>query len=129
MYSKETIKRFRKPKFAGRIKNADAVGEEGGFKCGDMMRVYLKVKKGNKKGIKDEIKDIKFETYGCVAAISSTDMMCELVKGKTLEEAYKMPNKEIVNSLGEMPEIKIHCSILGMGALRKAIDNYRKKSG
>lgn len=119
MYSAKVIKRFSKPKFAGRIKNADATGEDGNFKCGDMMKVYLKVKKG-------KIDKIKFETYGCVAAIASTDMMCELVKGRSLDDAYRMSNKEIVNSLGEMPEIKIHCSILGMRALRNAIDDYRK---
>lgn len=120
MYSAEIIKRFRNPKNSGKIKNADAVGEVGNFKCGDVMKIYLKIKK-------DKIEDAKFETYGCVAAIASTDMMCELVKGRTLKEAYAMSNKEIVSGLGEMPEVKIHCSILGTRALKEAIDNYKSK--
>lgn len=119
MYSKEILKRFTNPKFVGEMKDADGVGEVGNFKCGDVMKVYLKIKN-------DEIKDIKFETYGCVAAIASTDMMCELVKGKTLDEAYKMSNQEIVDGLKDVPPIKIHCSILGTRALRNAIENYRK---
>ncbi|MFH1290886.1 MAG: iron-sulfur cluster assembly scaffold protein [Nanoarchaeota archaeon] len=121
VYSKKIIDRFRDPEFVGEMEDANAVGEEGNFKCGDVMKVYLKVKD-------DKIKDIKFETYGCVAAIASTDMMCELAKGKTLDEAYKMSNEEIVRGLGEMPAVKVHCSILGTRALRKAIDDYREKS-
>ena|SRR3989338_5702554 len=121
MYSKEIIKRFRKPRFVGEMRKADAVGEVGGYKCGDAMKVYLKVKD-------NKIKDIRFLTYGCMAAIASTDMMCELVKGKTLDEAYKMSNQEIVNGLKGMPAFKVHCSVLGMRALRDAIDKYRKKS-
>ena len=120
MYSPETLERFKNPKFTGQLKNADAVGQIGNFKCGDVMKVYLRIK--DKK-----IKDIKFETYGCVAAIASTDMMCELVKGKTLNQAYKMSNQEIVKGLKNVPPIKIHCSILAMPSLRNAIDNYRKK--
>jgi nitrogen fixation protein NifU and related proteins len=120
MYSSKTIKRFRNPKYVGQIKDADAVGEVGNFKCGDVMKVYLKI---NGK----RIKDIKFETYGCVAAIASTDAMCALVKGKSLNEAYKMGNQEIVKKLGKVPEIKIHCSILGTRALRNAIESYRKE--
>lgn len=119
MYSKEVLKRFKKPKFVGEMKDADAVGEVGGFRCGDCMRVYLKVKD-------NKIKTIKFLTYGCMAAIASTDMMCELVKGKTLDKAYKMSNQDIVKGLKGMPAYKVHCSILGMRALRDAIDKYRK---
>ncbi|MBU0466114.1 MAG: iron-sulfur cluster assembly scaffold protein [Nanoarchaeota archaeon] len=120
MYSDEILERFKNPKFSGKIKDADAVGEEGNFKCGDIMKIYLKVKG-------DKIKDVKFETYGCVAAIASTDIMCELVKGKTLKEAYKMSNREIVDGLGDVPSVKVHCSILGTRALRKAIEDYRQK--
>ncbi|MFH1802297.1 MAG: iron-sulfur cluster assembly scaffold protein [archaeon] len=118
MYSKETIERFRNPKFAGKLEDADAVGEIGNFKCGDVMKIYLKIKG-------DLIEDIKFETYGCVAAIASTDMMCELVKGNTLDEAYEMSNQKIVGGLKDVPPVKVHCSILGTRALRNAIDNYR----
>ena len=121
MYSTETLKRFRNPKYVGSMKNPDAVGEVGNMVCGDVMKVYLKIKN-------DKIEDIKFETYGCVAAIASTDMMCELVKGKTLDEAYKMSNQEIVKGLKDVPAVKVHCSILGTRSLRAAIDNYRGKS-
>ena len=119
MYSKKTIDHFKKPKFAGEMKNADAVGQVGNVKCGDVMKIFLKVKD-------DVIKDIKFQTYGCIAAIASTDVICELAKGKTLEEAEKITYKDITNALGDLPMIKIHCSVLGTQALKKAIENYRK---
>jgi nitrogen fixation protein NifU and related proteins len=120
MYSKKTLSRFQKPKFAKVMKKADSVGEVGNFKCGDIMRVYLKVKD-------NKIKDISFQTYGCVAAIASTDAICELVKGKTLDQALKLQYKDVIKSLGEMPLIKHHCSIMGLDALKKAIEEYRKK--
>lgn len=120
MYSQETFDRFKNPTFAGAMKDADAVGEVGNFKCGDVMKIYLKIKD-------DIISEVSFETYGCVAAIASTDMMCELVKGKNLDEAYNMGNKPIVNGLKDVPAVKVHCSILGMRALRAAIDKYRGK--
>lgn len=120
MYSKKVIETFKNPKFVGNIKNADAVGQVGNIKCGDMMKVYLKVKN-------NIIEDIKVETYGCVAAIASSDTMCKLVKGKTLEEAEKLVYKQIINELGEMPKIKYHCSIMGTEALQKAIKDYREK--
>jgi len=122
MYSEEILDRFRNPKHVGGMDCADAVGETGNFKCGDVMKVYLKVEGG-------KIKDIRFETYGCVAAIASTEMMCELVKGKTLDEAYKMSNQDIVKGLKDVPPVKVHCSILGVNSLRAAIDDYRKKKG
>lgn len=120
MYNKKILQRFQNPKFSKKMKNADAVGEVGNFKCGDIMRIYLKVKD-------NKIKDISFQTYGCVAAIASTDMICEQVKGKTLNEALKITPKEIVKKLGEMPPIKFHCSILGLNALKDAIKKYKKK--
>ena len=121
MYSKKVIKMFQNPKFAGEIKNADAIGEVGNVKCGDIMRVYLKVKD-------NKIENIKFKTYGCMAAIAASDAMCKLAKGKTIEEASKITSKDIVKELGgELPLIKVHCSVLGMQALKKAIDNYQKK--
>ncbi|MBN2420875.1 iron-sulfur cluster assembly scaffold protein [Candidatus Woesearchaeota archaeon] len=120
MYSEKTLNRFRKPKFSGEMKKADAVGEVGNFKCGDIMRIYLKVKN-------NIITDIKFKTYGCVAAIASTDMICELIKGKTIDEANKLTSKEVVKKLGDMPAVKIHCSVLGLNALKEAIGNYKKK--
>jgi nitrogen fixation NifU-like protein len=122
MYSKKVLKIFQNPKFAGEIKNADAVGEVGGMKCGDIMRIYLKIDRKTKK-----IKDIKFKTYGCIAAISASDAMCKLVKGKTLKQALKISAKDIVKELGgELPAIKFHCSVLGTEALKKAVGNYYK---
>ncbi len=120
MYDKKTIERFINPKFSGEIKNADAVGEEGNIKCGDIMKIFLKIDK-------DVIKDIKFQTYGCVAAIASSDAMCEIVKGKKIEDALKVKPEEIAKKLGNLPPIKFHCSVLGSKALKNAIENYKKR--
>ena len=120
MYSKKIINRFQKPKFAGEIKKADAVGEVGNVKCGDIMRVYLKIED-------NKIKDIKFKTYGCVAAIASTDYLCEIVKGKTLDEALKITNKDVIKKMGKVPTVKLHCSVLAQNALKKAIEKYKEK--
>lgn len=113
-YSKKALQRFRNPKFAGEIKKADSIGEVGNFKCGDILRIYLKVKN-------NIIKDIKFKTYGCPAAIASTDQICELVKGKTVTQALKITSKDVIKKLGKMPAIKFHCSVMGIEALREAI--------
>lgn len=121
MYSKKVIETFKNPKFAGKIRCPDAVGTVGNIRCGDKIQVYLKVNN-------NRIVDVKFQTYGCPAAIASSDTMCKLVKGKTLEEAEKMNFKEIICDLGEMPKIKYHCSIMGTEALHKAIQNYRSKN-
>ncbi len=120
MYTKKTLKRFTHPKNAGELKNADAIGEIGNVKCGDMMKIFIKVKD-------DVIKDIKFLTYGCVAAIASTDAMCQLAKGKKLKDALKITFKDILKELGDLPKIKYHCSVMGVQALRKAIENYKKR--
>ncbi|MDI6737067.1 MAG: iron-sulfur cluster assembly scaffold protein [Nanoarchaeota archaeon] len=119
MYNSKVMKRFSKPKFAGEIKNADGVGEAGNMRCGDVMRVYLKVKN-------NKITDIRFKTFGCVAAIAASDAMCQLARGKTLSEAMKITDKQIADSLGGLPCIKLHCSVLGSNALKKAIENYKK---
>ncbi|MBW2982454.1 iron-sulfur cluster assembly scaffold protein [Candidatus Woesearchaeota archaeon] len=120
MYSKKILNRFKNPKFAGEMKKADVVGEVGNVKCGDIMRVYLKIKD-------DKITDIKFKTYGCVAAIASTDYLCEIVKGMTLDQASKVTSKDVVKKMGEVPAIKLHCSILAQDALKKAIEEYKNK--
>lgn len=125
MYSKKILERFQKPKFSGEIENADAVGEVGNSACGDIMRVYIKVGK-NKQG-EEIIKDISFLTFGCVAAIASSDVLCELAKGKTLEQAQKISSHDVVQKLGEVPMIKVHCSVLAQNALKKAIEEYRKR--
>ena len=119
-YTEKLMKRFKNPKFVKDLKNADAVGEVGNIRCGDVMKMQIKVDKG-------KIKDIGFKTFGCPAAVASSDMVCELALGKTLAEAKKLTKDDVVNSLGGMPPIKIHCSILGIEALNKAIENYDKK--
>ena len=119
-YSKELLKRFKDPKFVKNIKNADGVGEVGNVACGDVMHLEIKVEN-------NRIKDIGFKTFGCGAAIASSDVVCELAKGKTINEALKITKDDIVKKLGGMPQIKVHCSILGIEALQKAIKNYKEK--
>ncbi len=120
MYSKKVIKHFTDPKFAGELKNPDAVGEVGNMACGDIMRIYLKIKN-------NKIIDIKFLTYGCAAAIAASDTMCQLAKGKTLDQALKITAKDIAKELDNLPPVKFHCSVLGTEALKKAIDDYKNK--
>ena len=120
-YSKKLVNRFKNPKFVKKLKNPDAVGEVGNIRCGDIMRLELKIDGG-------KIKDIGFQTFGCPAALASSDVVCELAKGKTLQEAKKLSKDDIVKKLGGMPPIKIHCSVLGIEALNKAIDNWEGKN-
>jgi nitrogen fixation NifU-like protein len=122
LYTKEVMNHFLKPKNRGEIKNADAVGELGNPSCGDVMKVYLKVDKKSKK-----IKDIKFQTMGCAAAIATSSMITELAKGKTIEQAKKISNNDIADKLGGLPKIKMHCSNLAVDTLRKAIVDFEKK--
>jgi len=121
-YNKEVMKHFLKPKFSGKIKNPDTIGRINNDLCGDLMEVYLKIDKK-----KNKIKDIKFQTLGCAAAIASSDVLCELAKGKTLEQAKKINNKMIIKKLKGLPSIKLHCSVLGERTLKKAIEDYEKK--
>jgi nitrogen fixation NifU-like protein len=125
-YTKKVIEHFRNPHNYGKIKNPSGVGKAGNFYCGDIMYLYIKVGK-NKRG-KEIIKDIKFETLGCVAAIGTSSVITDLVKGKTLEEAMKVDNSEVVKSLGGLPPIKIHCSVLAVDALSEAIYDYLSKN-
>ncbi len=127
MYTEEVMKHFTNPKNVGVIENADGVGEVGNVVCGDMMRIYIKVGE-NEKGEK-VIEDIKFKTFGCVAAIASSSMLTELVKGKTLEEAMKITKEHILKALGGLPPVKVHCSLLAIDALREAIYDYLSKQG
>ncbi|MFH1561611.1 MAG: iron-sulfur cluster assembly scaffold protein [Patescibacteria group bacterium] len=127
MYSKKVMAHFQNPKNYGSIKDADGVGQVGNPVCGDMMKIYIKV--GKNKAGKEIIEDIKFETFGCVAAIATSSVTTELVKGKTLKEAEKIGKKEIVEALKGLPPIKVHCSLLASQALKKAIEDYRKKAG
>ncbi|MBI5254312.1 iron-sulfur cluster assembly scaffold protein [Candidatus Falkowbacteria bacterium] len=126
MYTNKALQHFKKPKNMGRIENPDAIGEVGNVICGDVMKIYLKIGK-NKSG-QEIIKDIKFETYGCVAAIATSSVLTELAKGKTLDQALKIDNQTIINALGNLPAIKIHCSVLAANALAEAIYNYFTKN-
>ena len=124
-YNKKVIEIFRNPKNMGEMKNPDAVGEVGNPNCGDVMKVFLKIgkKKINNKET-EYIEDIKFLTMGCVAAIATSSITTELAKGKSLEQAKKISNKDVAEALGELPKIKMHCSNLAADALRNAIENY-----
>jgi nitrogen fixation NifU-like protein len=120
MYTKKVIEHFTNPHNYGKIKSADGVGKVGNPVCGDVMKVYIKVDKK-----KDTIKNIKFETLGCAAAIATSSMITDLAKGKTLEEAMKITNKDVAKSLEGLPPMKMHCSNLAADALRNAIEDYK----
>lgn len=121
MYSKEVMSHFLKPKHAGELKNADGVGVVGNPVCGDKMTVYIKVNGG-------KISKIKFKTFGCAAAIATSDMICGLALGKTLEAAKKITRDEVADALGKLPPIKMHCSNLAAAALRNAVEDYESKN-
>ncbi|NQT67244.1 MAG: Fe-S cluster assembly scaffold protein NifU [Actinobacteria bacterium] len=120
MYSKKVMEHFMSPRNVGEIKDADGIGEIGNPVCGDMMTFYIKVKD-------NKINDVKFKTFGCGAAIAVSSMVSEMAKGKTLDEALKISNKNVAKELGGLPKNKLHCSNLGADALHKAIENYKKK--
>jgi len=120
-YTKEAIKRFMNPKNFGRIKNADGIGKVGNIKCGDLMELYIKIKREKGKKV---INDIKFHTLGCAAAIATSDAICEIVKGKTIEEALRINYQDIVKKLGSLPSVKIHCATLAQEGLKSAIADY-----
>ena len=122
-YSKELMKHFRNPKFVKNIKNPDGIGEVGNIQCGDIMNLKIKVDSKTNK-----IKDIGFQTFGCPAAVASSDVVCEIAKGKTIDKAKKLTKDDIIKKLKKMPPIKIHCSVLGIQALKKAIEDYESKS-
>jgi len=126
LYTKEVMKHFKKPHNMGVIKKPDGVGKVGNPLCGDVMWLYIKVKKS--KGGKTRIKDVKFQTFGCVAAIATSSKITDLAKGKTLEEALQIDRNDIVKSLGGLPVPKIHCSLLATDALAEAIYDYYKKN-
>jgi len=125
-YTKKVMKYFRHPKNVGRIKNADGFSKVGNALCGDLMQLYIKV--GKNKAGKLIIKDIRFETFGCVAALATSSMITTLAKGKTIKEALKISREKIVKSLGGLPAIKIHCSVLASDALAEAIYDYFSKN-
>jgi nitrogen fixation NifU-like protein len=121
MYTDTVMEHFNNPKYAGVIKDADGVGEVGNPVCGDMMTFYIKVQD-------DRLVDVRFQTFGCVAAIAVSDMVSEMAIGKKLDEAQRITNKKVAETLGGLPANKMHCSNLGAEALALAIENYRQKS-
>ena len=120
MYSEKVMEHFANPRNIGEIKEADGVGEVGNPVCGDMMSFYIKVKD-------NKIEDIKFKTFGCVAAIAVSSMVTEMAQGKTLEEAKKITKQSVAESLDGLPKEKMHCSNLGADALARAIEDYENK--
>lgn len=125
-YTKGVMEHFKNPHNMGKIKNPDGIGKAGNLICGDVMHIYIKVGK-DKKG-KEIIKDIKFETFGCVAALSTSSVVTDLAKGKTLDRALKINKDDIVKILGGLPAIKLHCSVLAIDALSEAIYDYLAKN-
>ncbi|MDD4126188.1 MAG: Fe-S cluster assembly scaffold protein NifU [Methanomicrobium sp.] len=121
-YSDKVMDHFENPRNQGTIENSDGIGEEGNPQCGDIMKIYIKVKD-------NIIEDVKFQTFGCGAAIASSSMATELIKGKTLEEAWELSNKAVVEALEGLPPQKVHCSVLAEDAIHKAINDYRIKQG
>lgn len=120
MYSEKVMDHFSNPRNVGEIENADGVGTVGNAKCGDIMKIFLEVDNG-------VIKDVKFKTFGCGAAIATSSMATEMIKGKTLKEALKLTNKAVAEALDGLPEVKMHCSLLAEEAVKAAIDDYLKK--
>ena len=123
-YSKKVIEHFLHPKHWGKIKNPDSIGDTLNLRCGDIMKIYIKVSKKKKK---EYIEKISFETLGCGAAIATSDMICGLAKGKTLKEAKKIGFKDIADELSSLPVQKIHCARLAEIALKMAIKEYERK--
>ena len=120
MYSEKVMDHFRNPRNMGEMENPDGVGKVGNPVCGDMMELYIKVEN-------DIITDVKFMTFGCGAAIATSSMVTELVKGKTLDEALKISNATVAEGLDGLPPVKMHCSVLAEDALKAAIEDYKTK--
>jgi len=120
-YSKKVMEHFFNPRNVGVIEDADGIGEVGNPRCGDIMRMYIKVKE-------NIITDIKFQTFGCGAAVATSSMVTEMVKGKSLEEALVITNKEVAEALDGLPPLKMHCSNLAEEGIKAAIDDYKKRN-
>ncbi len=121
MYSEKVMDHFTNPRNVGEIADASGVGTVGNAKCGDIMRIYLKIENGI-------IEDVKFKTFGCGAAIATSSMATEMVKGKSIEEAMKLTNKAVAEALDGLPPVKMHCSLLAEQALKEALEDYFKKN-
>jgi nitrogen fixation NifU-like protein len=120
LYSDKVMDHFRNPRNVGVIENADGVGEVGNAKCGDIMKIYLKIDG-------DVITDVKFETFGCASAVASSSMATELIKGQPVEEALRLTNKAVAEALDGLPDYKMHCSVLAEEAIKNALDDYYAK--
>ena len=121
LYSEKVMDHFMNPRNVGIIEDADGVGEVGNAKCGDIMKMYLKIDD-------DVITDVKFETFGCASAIASSSMATELIKGKKVEDAMALTNKAVAEALDGLPDYKMHCSVLAEETIRAALDDYNSKN-
>ena len=121
MYSEKVLEHFSNPHNMGELKDANAMAEVGNAQCGDIMRMYLKIEN-------DVIKDVSFKTFGCCAAIASSSMVTDMVKGKSIEDALRIKNADVVKALDGLPPMKVHCSVLAEQAVRQAIESYRKET-
>jgi nitrogen fixation NifU-like protein len=122
MYNEKVMDYFYNPRNAGELEDANAVGEVGNAQCGDIMQVFLKIED-------DVIKDVSFRTFGCGAAIATSSIATEMIKGKTVDEALALSNKDVVEELGGLPPAKLHCSVLAEEAIKEAIKNYKEDEG
>jgi nitrogen fixation protein NifU and related proteins len=122
MYSETVMEHFQNPRNVGEILDADGVGEVGNARCGDIMKMYLKIDD-------NIITDVKFKTFGCGSAIASSSMATELIKGKTIDEVMKLTNRAVVEALDGLPPVKVHCSVLAEQAIKSALLDYSKKTG
>ena len=122
LYSEKVMDHFEHPRNVGEIEDADGVGTVGNPKCGDIMKMYLKIEN-------DIITDVKFKTFGCGAAVATSSMATELVKGKSVEEALRLTNQAVIEALDGLPPVKVHCSVLAEEAIKAALDDYYKKQG
>lgn len=122
MYSEKVMDHFSNPRNVGELENANAIGEVGNAKCGDIMKMYMLIED-------DIIKDIRFKTFGCGAAVATSSMATELVKGKSIKEALEITNKAVVEALDGLPPVKIHCSVLAEEAIRSCLADYYKRQG
>ena len=122
MYSEKVMDHFMHPRNVGEIENADGIGEVGNAKCGDIMRIYLKIDNGI-------ITDVKFKTFGCGAAVATSSMATELIKGKSVDDALKLTNKAVIEALDGLPAYKMHCSVLAEEAIKAAVKDYYDRHG
>ena len=122
LYSEKVMDHFRNPRNVGVIEDANGIGEVGNAKCGDIMKMYLKIEDGI-------VQDVKFETFGCGSAIASSSMATELIKGKPLSEVRKLTNKAVAEALDGLPAYKLHCSVLAEEAIQSALEDYEKRTG